>query len=105
MSLSDEDLAARLAELEQKKMKRDKKNAKMSKTKKKNSSADTSTPGSDVDICNHLTTLGVIKIAVWSGEIEHYRNGVLTNSQAWGIVTAALLLPCLGGGGTGTLKK
>ena len=38
--------------------------------------------------------------AVWSGEIERLRNGVLTHQQAWAIVAVALLLPCMGGGGT-----
>ena len=76
--------------------------AKATKTVKSQLSA---VPLPDVDRCTHLTTRSVLYHAVWSGEMEKLRNGVLTHSQAWSIVAVALLLPCLGGGGTSKLRR
>ena len=76
--------------------------AKATKTVKSQLSA---VPLPDVERCTHLTTRSVLYHAVWSGEIEKLRNGVLTHSQAWSIVAVALLLPCLGGGGTSKLLR
>ena len=104
VKIPSQDLDKRIAELE----------ARSARRKKKFGSAgdsdeDASTSPSkaaplldDVDRCDHLTIRSVLYHSVWSGELEKLRNGVLLNGQAWSVVCMALLLPCLGGGGTST---
>ena len=92
VTIPAEDIAARIAQLEAKKARRTKQAA----------ATPTPVPKTDVDRCDHLSVRSVLYHSAWSGEFDTFRNGVLTHGQAWGIVCMALLLPCLGGGGTST---
>ncbi len=99
----DNEISRRIAELELKKMRRQEK----ADNKKKAAAATNKTPKkaapedtSDVAVADHLSAWKVLYHAAWSGEIEKFRNGVLTDAQANLIMLTALLLPLLGSGGT-----
>lgn len=50
---------------------------------------------SPVEIASHLSTWSAIYHMLWSGEIQHFRQGVLTDGQAIILCVLCLLIPVL----------
>jgi hypothetical protein len=98
-----DEIDRRIAELESKQMKTAAKARKIKRKKQQAeppASAAAKVDMSDVDVCTHLSALKVVYHAVWSGEIEELRNGLLTEAQAYVVMAVTLLLPLLGSGAT-----
>ena len=66
---------------------------KKKKTNKNNEKQEKKVDMSPVEIADHLSVFSALYHMLWSGEIQHFREGVLTDSQATMLCLFCLIIP------------